>query len=320
MLRVDMDALPILEKTGLDFASTNPGVMHACGHDGHMAIGLGVATILSQHQKDLPGQVKFVFQPAEEGLGGAQKMLEEGALEDPVPDFTLGVHLWNTEPVGWLGIAPGARMAAADILEIDVVGKGGHGAVPHLARDPIVAAAYIITALQTIVSRDIDSEKSAVVSLTEIHAGETFNVIPESVRLSGTIRTFDPQVRQQVLERVHQIVEQVGTAMDCQAMATITPLTPALVNALEITRKVRAVAKKLFPEADTSHQQRIMGSEDMAIFMEKIPGCFIFVGSANPEQGLDASHHNPRFSFDERALQVAVELLSGALWELLADR
>jgi amidohydrolase len=319
MLRVDMDALPIQEDTGLEFASTNPGVMHACGHDGHMSIGLGVATVLAQHRTELAGQVKFVFQPAEEGLGGAERMLEEGVLVDPAPDFALGVHLWNTEPFGWLGIDSGARMAAADILEIEVTGKGGHGAVPHLAHDPIVATAHIITTLQTIVSRNVDSQKSAVVTLAEIHAGETFNVIPESVRLSGTVRSFDPQVRQSILDRIDQITQQVGEALNCQTKVKITPLTPALVNDPEITQKVKALAQSLFPEADTSTKQPIMGSEDMALFMEKVPGCYIFVGSSNPEQGLDASHHNPRFSFDERTLSVAVDLLSNALWELLAE-
>jgi amidohydrolase len=320
MLRVDMDALPIHENTGLDFASINPGVMHACGHDGHMAIGLGVATLLARHRAELPGQVKFVFQPAEEGLGGAEKMLEEGVLENPKPDFALGVHLWNTEPVGWLGIAPGARMAAADILEMEVVGKGGHGAAPHLAHDPIVATAHIITALQTIVSRNVDSEKPAVVSLAEIHGGETFNVIPEVVRLSGTVRTFDSEVRQMILERIEQIARQVGEAMDCQASVKITPLTPALVNDPDLTLKIKTLAQALFPKADTHTQQRIMGSEDMAIFLERVPGCFIFVGSANSERGLDASHHNPQFNFDERALPMAVELLSNALWEAMADQ
>lgn len=320
MLRVDMDALPIHETTGVEYASIHPQVMHACGHDGHMAIGLGVAKVLSQFKESLPGRIKFVFQPAEEGLGGAQKMLEEGVLEDPVPDFTLGVHLWNTEPVGWLGIAPGARMAAADIIEMEVIGQGGHGAVPHLARDPIVAAAHIITALQTVVSRNVDSQKSAVLSLTEIHAGETFNVIPEVVRLSGTVRSFDPLVRKKILERLEDVSHQVADALGCQAKLEIIPLTPALVNDPGITKRIRLLAADLYPEADTDMQERIMAAEDMAIFMEEIPGCFIFIGSGNPEKGLDASHHNPRFNFDEQALTIAVKLLVNALWALLENR
>jgi amidohydrolase len=319
MLRVDMDALPVQELTGVEYASVHPGVMHACGHDGHMAIGLGVAKILSQHTADLPGTIKFIFQPAEEGLGGAQKMLDAGVLENPVPDFALGVHLWNTEPVGWLGIAPGARMAAADIINMEVIGQGGHGAAPHLAHDPIVATAHIITALQTVVSRNIDSEKSAVLSLTEIHAGETFNVIPEVVRLSGTIRSFDPQVRQTLLDRLDEIAQQVAAGLGCKAKVEVTPVTPALVNDPEITNQIRNLAINLYPKADTSRQQRIMGSEDMAIFMEKVPGCYIFIGSANAERGLDASHHNPRFNFDEQVLPMAVDLLSNAVWTLLEN-
>jgi amidohydrolase len=244
-------------------------------------------------------------------------MLDQGILEDPEPDFALGIHLWNTKPVGWLGIAPGARMAAADIIGVEIIGKGGHGAVPHLAQDPIIAAAHVITALQTIVSRDVDSEKAAVLSLTEIHGGETFNVIPEKVRLSGTVRSFDPQVRKLILKRLEEVTQSIASGLGCQANVEITPLTPALVNDPGITETIQSTAQELFPDAEVDTLERIMGSEDMAIFLEKVPGCYIFVGSGNPSRGLDASHHNPQFNFDEQALPVAVNLLCNGLWKLL---
>lgn len=190
LVRFDMDALSILEETGAPYASQNPGVMHACGHDGHTAIGLTVARMLHAHRDELAGAVKFVFQPAEEGLGGAERMIAEGALEDPKPELTLALHVWNEKPLGWFGVAAGPAMAGAEIFKIKVRGKGGHGAVPHLAVDPVLASAQIVAALQSIVARNVAPLQAAVVSVCTIHGGEAFNVIPQAVELAGTIRTF----------------------------------------------------------------------------------------------------------------------------------
>ncbi len=201
LIRADMDALPILEETGAPYASQNPGVMHACGHDGHTAVLLTVAKILYSHRAELGGTIKFMFQPAEEGMGGAEKMISDGILENPKVDVALGLHVWNEKPVGWIGISNGPAMAGAEIFRIKVVGRGGHGAVPHLAVDPILASAQIVTALQGIVSRNVAPLETAVVSVCTIHAGETFNVIPPVVEMTGTIRTFEPSVRVRVLER-----------------------------------------------------------------------------------------------------------------------
>ena len=215
LLRFDMDALPILEQTAAEYASTNPGVMHACGHDGHTAIGLTVARMLHELRHELAGTVKFVFQPSEEstgdeGLGGAEMMIRDGVLSDPKPDYALGLHLWNEQPLGWLGVAAGPVMAGCEQFKVTIQGKGGHGAVPHATRDPMLAAAHVITALQSIVSRNVAPLETAVVSVTSVHGGTAFNVIPQDVTLEGTIRTFDLGVRGRVLERFGDIVDGVA--------------------------------------------------------------------------------------------------------------
>ncbi|MCK5430678.1 MAG: amidohydrolase, partial [Anaerolineales bacterium] len=206
LLRFDMDALPIVEETGAEYASLTPGVMHACGHDGHTAVGLTVARLLTAYSQEFAGTVKFVFQPAEEGLGGAEIMVAEGVLDNPKPDITLALHLWNEEQVGWLGIAPGPLMAAGEIFRVRVTGKGGHGALPNQTIDPVITTAQIISALQSIPSRNVSPLQSATISVGSIHGGEVFNVIPSEVEFHGTIRTFESSVRQVVLERFQQVV------------------------------------------------------------------------------------------------------------------
>jgi amidohydrolase len=312
LIRFDMDALPITEETGAEYASENPGVMHACGHDGHTAIGLTVARLLIEHRHELTGTVKFVFQPAEEGLGGAEKMIADGVLQNPKPDFTLALHLWNEKPLGWLGIVPGPVMAAADIFKVRIVGIGGHGATPQHAKDPVLAAAQIITALQSIVSRNVAPLQSAVVSVTMIHGGEAFNVIPQAVELQGTIRTFEPNVRERVLERFNQIVRGVAESFECQVEIDVKSLTPAVINDPQVTARVRRVAESLLPGSELPLTGSTMGSEDMAFMMQDIPGCYFFVGSANPEKGLNFPHHHPRFDVDEDALPRAAALMTAA--------
>jgi amidohydrolase len=318
LIRADMDALPILEETNAEYASVSPGVMHACGHDGHSAILLTVAKILNAHRDELAGTIKFVFQPAEEGLGGAERMIIDGVLKDPAPEVTLAMHLWNEKPLGWIGVSQGSSMAGAEIFKIKIRGKGGHGAAPHLAVDPVLASAHIITALQSITSRNIPPLTSAVVSVCQIHGGEAFNVIPQEIQLAGTIRTFDPDVREKVLERFDVIVYGMAETMGCKAEIEINRLTPAVINQSRTASIVQKVAQGLYPSAhvDTSNYTT-MGSEDMAFMMEKIPGCFFFVGSANSEKGLDASHHHPRFDFDEQALPEAVSILTASTMEIL---
>ena len=317
LLRFDMDALPIQEQTGAPYASQNPGVMHACGHDGHTAVGLTVARLLQSHRQELPGTIKLVFQPAEEGEGGAERMLAEGILENPHADAALALHLWNEKPFGWLGVTAGPIMAAAEIIHIKVTGRGGHGAIPHLAVDPVLASAQIINALQGIVARNVSPMETAVVSVTSINAGEPFHVIPAPPSLQGTIRTFSPEVRQGVLERFQQVVEGVGKAMQCQVDCQVQSISPAVVNDGGLAERVRTTARQLLPDSQIEADYRTMGAEDMAFILQKLPGCFFFIGSANPAEGLDAPHHHPRFDFDERGLVHAPALMAGAAWDYL---
>lgn len=317
LLRFDMDALPIMEETGAEYASQNAGVMHACGHDGHIAVGLTVARLLLAHSQDLAGSVKLVFQPAEEGLGGAQAMVADGVLENPRPDYALALHLWNEKPLGWLGIHSGPTFAAGEIFKVTLTGKGGHGALPHLAIDPVLAAAHVVTALQGIVSRNVPPLEAAAVSVTTIRGGEAFNVIPPTVEMMGTIRTFMPEVRQRVLERFPQIVEGMAGAMGCQASVEVTPLTPAVVNEPGVTQHVQEAADRLWSDQPVDKEFRSMVSEDMAYMLQQVPGCYFFVGSANPAKGLDAPHHHPSFDIDEDALPRAAALMAASTMNLL---
>lgn len=310
LLRFDMDALPIQEETGAEYASTQPGIMHACGHDGHVAIGLTVAKLLAQHRDEIHGRVKFVFQPAEEGLGGAQAMLEDGVLESPRPDFSLALHLWNEKPVGWVAATPGPFMAGSDVVDINLRGRGGHGALPHHTRDPIVAAAQLILALQTIVARNVPPLDVAVLSITQVHGGEAHNVIPETVHLRGTLRTFSKSTRELVLNRIFQLTDHLAHAMGCDGEVKITDLTPPVVNDETVTMLVAQTAREVLPEVIVDTSYRTMVSEDMALLMERVPGCYFMVGSANPERGLNYGHHHPKFDFDEQALVYGATLMS----------
>ncbi len=318
LLRADMDALPIVEQTGADYASQNKGVMHACGHDGHTAILLTVARMLGSARDQFPGTIKLVFQPAEEGQGGAESMISDGVLDNPKVDVTFGLHLWNEQPVGWLGIAEGSTMAGAELFTIKVTGKGGHGAMPHTTIDPVLAGAHIVTALQSVVSRTVAPLDSAVVSVTQFHGGDAFNVIPQTVELGGTIRTFKPDVRDSVLRRVETLATKTAESFGCTAEFINTRLTPAVINDPETIRIVQSAAKKVLPHLTIDASAPItMGSEDFAYMMEKVPGCFVFVGSANAERGLNFSHHHPKFDVDEQALSYAAALMAQSAIEIL---
>jgi amidohydrolase len=317
LARFDMDALPIQEETGAEYASQTPGVMHACGHDGHTAAGLTVARILEAHKEELKGTVKLVFQPAEEGLGGAEAMVADGVLENPKPEKSLSLHLWNDKPLGWIGVTPGPAMSASDRFTVKIRGRGGHGAAPHLGIDPVAAGAQVVSALQNIVSRNVPPLESAVVTVTSMTGGEAFNVIPEVIELRGTIRSFKSEVRDLVLRRFNKIVTGIAEALDCQAEIELWKITPATVNDVEMAGRVREVVARILPESDLDNNERTMGSEDMAYMMDDIPGCYFFVGSANHELGLDSAHHHPKFDFDERALPRAAALMAGAVVEFL---
>lgn len=317
LLRFDMDALPITEDTGADYASQNPGVMHACGHDSHVAIGLSVAKILSTNRDRLQGTIKFVFQPAEEGAGGAEKMVKEGVLENPKPDYSMGVHVWNDMPVGWYGLTNGPVMAGAEIFTVKITGKGAHGASPHQGIDPVVAAAQIITALQTIPSRNVAPLDSAVVSVCQVHSGTAFNIIPQEATLSGTIRTFKPTVFSKVKERFEKIVMDFAHAFECEAEIKIKKVTYPVINDEDLVDLMTDVVNQIDKSGRVDHTLQTMGSEDFSFMMQDIPGCFLMIGSANPEKGLNYGHHHPKFNIDETCFPFAVAILAQGAVEIL---
>lgn len=320
LLRFDMDALPITEDTGVDYASEEPGKMHACGHDSHTAVGLSVAKILTSMRDQLPGTIKFVFQPAEEGDGGAALMVKEGVLENPKPDYSMGMHVWNEKPVGWYALTPGPSMAGAQVFTIKLTGKGGHGAAPHHTIDPVVAMAQIVTALQTISSRNINPLDSAVVSVCEVSAGTAFNIIPQEAILKGTIRSFKPEVTEEVIKRFYDIVNNVAAAMGCVADITMEQVTFPVINHPELVNLMTGVVRGLDPTAKIDHQHQTMGSEDFSFMMHDIPGCFIMIGSANPEKGLVFGHHHPKFNIDEACLPYAVAIIAQGAIEILTQK
>jgi amidohydrolase len=315
--RFDMDALPIAEETGAEYASQTPGLMHACGHDAHMAMGLGVATLMAQRGSGMKGTLKLVFQPGEEGMNGAELMVKEGVLENPRPDYFVATHVWNDMPAGMIDVTPGAIMAAAEKWACTIYGEGGHGAVPHQATDPIVATAQVISALQTIVSRNTSPLDTAVVTVGSVHGGDAFNVIPPLVELNGTVRSYNPQVREMVLRRMREIIEGVAAACGARAELEIVPLTPAVINDEQVTKITREAAQAVVGPDGISSGEQTMGSEDAAFFMQEIPGCYFFLGSANAERGLDAPHHNPRFDFDEEVLGTGVAIMMHTLAHFL---
>ena len=323
LLRFDMDALPITEDTGAEYSSTNPGIMHACGHDGHTAIGLTVAKMLHAHREELSGNIKLCFQPSEEGfngeeMGGNLMMIRDGVLDGPKVEKTLSLHLWNDKPLGWIHIGKGPVMAGAELFTIKLTGKGGHGAAPDTTIDPIVAAAQLVTALQTITSRNVPPLKSCVVSVTSIHSGTTFNVIPQTAELLGTIRTFDLEVRKLVLERFGQIVRSTAEAMGCAVEFETKRVTPAVINNQEVTDSVYKSAQTILPDVQVDTESYLtMGAEDMGYMQEKVDGCYFMIGSANDEKHLNYNHHHPKFDFDEQALITGAALMATAAADIL---
>jgi len=312
MLRFDMDALPIQELNQTDYVSQTPGVMHACGHDAHTAIGMGVAQLMAQHREELRGTLKFVFQPGEEGCGGALAMIADRVLEDPQPDVTLGLHVWNDQPLGLLAAGNGGVMAAADIFTIKVQGKGGHGAQPHLCVDAVLIASQIVVALQSIVARNVNPRQTAVVTVGTIHAGTAFNIIADTAELTGTIRTFDVATRDLIVRRMTEVVENTARASGASATIEVKAISPATVNDERVAQLVRETAIKVLGAEHVTADQMTMTAEDMSEFLSRVPGCFFFIGSANTDKGLNAAHHNPRFDIDEDVLPMGVAVLAEA--------
>jgi amidohydrolase len=317
MLRADLDALPLAEANrNQPYLSVNHGAHHACGHDGHTAILLTCAELLYARRSELPGTVTFVFQPAEESVDGAAGMLRDGALE-PKPDACFGLHLWNDLEVGLVDARPGPVYASSDAFVITLSGPGGHAAMPHQAPDPVVASAQLIVALQTLVSRESPPLEPAVLTIGSIHGGTAPNIIPTRVELQGTLRVFDPAVRERLLRRLHELVAGTASMFCVQAEVRMTESCPACINDVEMAELVQTVAKGVVGPKHVVGKTRTAAAEDMSLFLEAVPGCFFFVGSGNAERGLSSPHHSPTFDFDERALEVGVQMLTSTTLEFL---
>lgn len=314
LLRADIDALPVPEEKDVPYRSQTSGKMHACGHDGHTAVLLSTAKILTDMKDDLSGKLVFVFQPAEEIVKGAEAMLADGALDGVTPDAAIGLHLSSMNPTGTVGVRSGPAMAAADAFRFVIKGKGGHAAMPHQTIDPIVAASSIVMNLQALVSRETDPVDQSVISITSLSGGTAFNIIPEAVELKGTLRTFDAGTRTRLTERVKAVVQGIASTLRCEVETEWISGSPAVVNNDAMTLRFREVASSV---ASVIDMPQMMGGDDMALWLNEAPGCYFFVGASNPDKGADFPHHHPRFDIDEEALPIAVELLTRGTLEYL---
>lgn len=319
LARADMDALPVTEEKDVPYRSRRDGWMHACGHDGHTAVLLAVAEVLIARADELRGRVAFVFQPAEEIVRGAAAMLADGALDGIAVDHAIGLHLSSMHPTGVVAVRAGPAMAATDSFRLVVNGRGGHAAKPDETVDPVLVAAHLVLALQALVSRETDPVDTAVISVTSVHGGTAFNIIPEAVELKGTLRSFDADTRSNLRRRIHEVAAGVAGTF----RASVTPEwiegSPAVVNDGDATERLRAVARRVVGVERVIVGAQIMGGDDMALWMQQAPGCYFFVGA----RGGDASawpHHHPRFDLDEASLPIATELLASGIIDLLTPR
>lgn len=321
LYRADMDALPIQEQNEHNFVSTEAGKMHACAHDGHMAVALGVANIMNKYREYIKGRIKFIFQPGEEGAGGALAMIKEGILDDdPVPDYSFGIHLWQPLELGKIGVAKGAIMSGSSIFEITINGKGGHAAMPHTTIDPVACAGQLITGLNTIVGRRMNAMDGAVVlSVTGLHTSSMkHNITPSEVQIMGTFRTFNAYtselLEQYILETSNSICDAVG----CKANVRVKHLNIPLINNPDVVDRMRHALLRVVSPNALDKNARTMASEDMSFILEDIPGMFFFIGCRNPrDANHQYSHHHPRFDWDESILTTAAAVVSNALAEYL---
>ena len=283
-IRADMDALPIQEENIISYKSQIDGLMHACGHDGHTAIAIGTAKYLWENRDRFSGTVKIIFQPAEEGPGGAKPMIEAGVLENPKVDAVIGLHLWNNLPLGTVGVKSGALMAATEYFHCKIIGRGGHGALPHQTIDSILVAAQVVNTIHSIVSRNVNPLESAVISIGEFHAGSANNIIADSARISGTVRFFNPEVGVKLALRLEEVIAGVCATHGASYELKYTKLYPPVINDYAIAELVRSVAETVIETpAGIVPECQTMGGEDVSFFLEAVPGCYFFLGSAKPD-------------------------------------
>ncbi len=308
-IRADMDALPIHEQNQVEYRSQTDGKMHACGHDGHTSILLAVAEILTRRRDELNGNVKFVFQPAEERIGGAAPMVQEGAMNGV--DTIIGLHLISDFQMGRVGVRSGPVFASADSLTMTITGKGGHAASPHEAIDPIVIAAQIIMGLQTLISRETSPFQPSVITFGQINAGTAFNIIPQTAVMNGTMRAFDKKHRDFLIQRIHEVSKGIATAMRGSCEIEFLEGCPPCVNDPAMSELVYQSAVETVGPENVFNDETVLatGSDDMACFLDAVPGCYFVVGSGNREKETDFAHHHPRFNLDEDALPIAVEVM-----------
>ncbi len=315
LIRADIDALPIQEQgPERPYRSEVPGVMHACGHDAHVAVALGVARALCELRPQLSGGVRLVFQPAEETAGGAAEMIASGAMDDPVVEGALGLHIWSGVPAGQVGVRDGAIFASADEFWVEVRGRGGHGALPHQALDPVPIASLLVLALQTLVSRETSPFEAAVVTIGKVQGGQAFNVIPETVRLTGTVRAFSEELRLRLLRRIGETAAGIAGAFGATAETVRGAGCPPVVCAPAMSNLVRR-AVEASPGAELVEPDPITVGDDFSLFLERAPGCYFLLGAGNSAAGITAPHHHPEFDIDESCLAVGVEVMLRAAME-----
>ncbi|ADM70764.1 N-acyl-L-amino acid amidohydrolase [Paenibacillus polymyxa E681] len=319
MLRADMDALPIQDEKECEYRSSVDGAMHACGHDGHTSALLGTAYYFSLNRDELQGEIRLLFQPAEELLpGGAVSVIKDGILEGV--DVIYGIHLWTPFPVGTAASCAGPLMAAADDFYIEIRGKGGHGGMPQSTNDSVVAGSALVMQLQSVVSRSVDPLRPAVLTVGTIQGGSAQNVIAETCRLSGTIRTFDEETRTVMKERLHEVTELTAATYGTTAQVRYIMGYPPVVNDTHEASRFFNEAKSVFGEENVQEASKLMPAEDFAYYLERVPGCFMFVGAGNPVKGAVYPHHHPKFDFDEDAMINAVRLFIAMSTGYAAER
>ena len=314
LIRADMDALLLQEETGLEFASTHDGVMHACGHDAHMAMGLGAATVLNKIKDNFTGTIKFVFQPAEEGPGGAKPMIDEGVMENPKVDYAIGCHVWPEIPEGTIGVRSGPFLAAMDRFDLKIFGKGGHGAMPHLCIDALEVGTQVVNAFQRISSRHMHPLEPIVVTVGSFHAGTTFNIIPEEAEMCGTTRTFNLDIWDSWEPRLEKVIRGVCESMGADFELKFSKGYPPTINNDEISDVVRRCAAEVVGQEKVVEPDQTMGGEDMSFFLQRAKGCFFALGVGR--EGF-AKVHNSKFMFNEDVLTLGVETHCRVALELL---
>lgn len=321
LYRADMDALPIVEQNEHEFASLNEGKMHACAHDGHMSVGLAVAKIMTKHRDKIKGRIKFIFQPGEEGAGGALAMIKEGIIDDdPIPDYSFGIHLWQPLELGKIGVAKGAIMSGSSTFQITVKGKGGHAAMPHTTIDPVLCTGLLISALHTMVGRRMNAMDGAVVlSVTGMHTSTMkHNIIPETVEMMGTFRTFNAYTSELLEQHIRDVSKSVCESVGCTADVKVKHLTIPLINDPDIVNRMRGALLRVVDIKDLAKNVRTMASEDMSYLLEDVPGMFFLIGCRDPRNpDHQYGHHHPKFDWDENVLTLATSVMTNALADFL---